>query len=438
MRIALIACIAGLSLALPAATVAQSPAPSPLQGTVDPATGRPSLKAKGLRAPSEGWTDADRSADAVAKGTAALESAAKAYREAKQLSDRAEVKIHLPDGEQNEVIDMRFGEGNDFLVNLGSMQAVCAGGSVHFVPDQPEDRYLTRKVEGSGHASMVAMMGAFSLPVPDLALRQPLPGMKLADAFASAASPGQEVKGSRTAAGMTEVLLAGRDSESVVTIDPASGFVRRVTTLLTPAGLPEGVKIGFEISTNPSAAPLAAPIAFDAGKRRAVASLEEMFADTAPAPNATVAAGAAAPVAVLTDLDGKPVDIGAMKGKVVVIDFWASWCGPCRRGLPLLQQFADEMKGNDKVAVFAVNVWEQCKPEEVVGKVRDTWDKLKLSLPVLLDRDAKLISQYGFDGIPATIVIGPDGKLVSSHMGFAQDLVAKLRGEVTKALGTGK
>jgi thiol-disulfide isomerase/thioredoxin len=141
---------------------------------------------------------------------------------------------------------------------------------------------------------------------------------------------------------------------------------------------------------------------------------------------------------VLTDLDGKPVDIGAMKGKVVVIDFWASWCGPCRRGLPLLQQFADEMKGNDKVAVFAVNVWEQCKPEEVVGKVRDTWDKLKLSLPVLLDRDAKLISQYGFDGIPATIVIGPDGKLVSSHMGFAQDLVAKLRGEVTKALGTGK
>jgi hypothetical protein len=280
MRIALIACIAGLALALPAATVAQSPAPSPLRGTVDATTGQPSLKANGLRAPSEGWTDADRSADAVAKGTVALESAAKAYREAKQLSDRAEVKIHLPDGEQNEVIDMRFGEGNDFLVDLGSMQAVCAGGAVHFVPDQPEDRYLTRKVEGSGHASMVAMMGAFSLPVPDLALRQPLPGMKLVDAFAGAASPGQEVKGSRTAGGRTEVLLAGRDSESVVAIDPASGFVRRVTTMLTPAGLPEGVKIGFEISTNPSAAPLAAPIAFDAGKRRAVASLEEMFADT--------------------------------------------------------------------------------------------------------------------------------------------------------------
>ena len=67
MRIALIACIAGLALALPAATVAQSPAPSPLRGTVDATTGQPSLKANGLRAPSEGWTDADRSADAVAR-----------------------------------------------------------------------------------------------------------------------------------------------------------------------------------------------------------------------------------------------------------------------------------------------------------------------------------------------------------------------------------
>ena len=143
-------------------------------------------------------------------------------------------------------------------------------------------------------------------------------------------------------------------------------------------------------------------------------------------------------MAVLADLDGRQVDLGAMKGKVVVIDFWASWCGPCRRGLPLLQQYADEVKGNDKVAVFAVNVWEQCKPDEVAGKVRDTWEKLKLTLPVLLDRDAKLISAYGFDGIPATVVIGPDGKLVSSHMGLDQDLVGKLRAEVAKALGTGK
>ena len=438
MRIATLVCIAGLSFAHAAAAAPQAPSPSPLQGTVDPAPGQPTLQAKGLRVPSEGWTDADRSAAAVAAGIAALEATAKAYQAPKQLSDRAEVRIHLPDGEQNEVIEMQFGEGNDFLVKLGSMQAVCANGSVHFVPDQPDDRYLARKVEGSGHASMVAMMGAFALPVPDLALRQPLAGAKLVDAFAGAASPGQEVKGSRKAGGMTEVLLGGRDSESVVAIAPSTGFVRKVTTMLTPAGLPEGVKIGFEITTDPLAAPLAAPIAFEAGKRKAVASLEEMFADSAPAPNATVAAGAAAPVAVLADLDGRQVDLGAMKGKVVVIDFWASWCGPCRRGLPLLQQYADEVKGNDKVAVFAVNVWEQCKPDEVAGKVRDTWEKLKLTLPVLLDRDAKLISAYGFDGIPATVVIGPDGKLVSSHMGLDQDLVGKLRAEVAKALGTGK
>jgi len=121
-----------------------------------------------------------------------------------------------------------------------------------------------------------------------------------------------------------------------------------------------------------------------------------------------------------------------------VLDFWASWCGPCRKGLPVLQAFADEMKGNDRVLIFAVNVWEQCKPEEVPAKVSETWSRLKLSLPVLLDKDAKLISQYGFQGIPATVVIGPDGSLLASHMGLPQNMLQQLRDEVGKALGTAK
>ena len=124
-----------------------------------------------------------------------------------------------------------------------------------------------------------------------------------------------------------------------------------------------------------------------------------------------------------------------LKGKVVVIDFWATWCGPCRKGLPLLQTFADQMKGNDKVAIYAVNVWEQQKGEELTKKVTDFWTKQAFTMNVAMDPEAKLITQYGFQGIPACIIIGADGMLVSSHMGYDPEMVSKLTADVNKALG---
>ena len=104
----------------------------------------------------------------------------------------------------------------------------------------------------------------------------------------------------------------------------------------------------------------------------------------------------------------------------------------------MLDAFAKEMKDDPRVAVFAVNVWEQVAPADAPKRIRETFEKLKVSLPVLIDADGKLISQYGFTGIPATVVIGPDGKLVSSHMGLMPDLGAVLGAEVRKALGTAK
>jgi len=88
--------------------------------------------------------------------------------------------------------------------------------------------------------------------------------------------------------------------------------------------------------------------------------------------------------------------------------------------------------------VLAVDVWEQCEPGEVAAKVRDAAAKLSLRLPVLLDRDASLISAFGFQAIPATVVIAPDGTLAAAHLGLPQDLAAILRADVAKALGTAK
>ena len=434
-----------LSIAIVAGTSsAQSPdsGPTRIRGTVDPATGKPSLEPEGLVVPGSDWPASAREPDAVAKGVAALERCAAAYRSAATLVDRARIRMRLPEGEQDDALDLDFGGDGQFRITSAGIRLCCHGGKVCFVPDNPEDRYLTRDVVTNGNEALAGMLGRFNLPVPDLAFRHPLPGGRAVDAFAGCgAGPDASVTGYREDGGRQHVLVSGNRCTIVASIDPSTSFVRSVEAVLSPDGLPDEVRVGMHVTMDPQVSAPKLGCADDIGARRGVTTLEEMFS-TAKAADAPTAAGpkpgSAAPVASLADLDGKQVDLAALRGKVIVLDFWASWCGPCRRGLPLLQQYADEVKGDARVAVFAVNVWEQGSPEEVVAKVRDASAKLKLSLPVLLDRDGALIGKYGFQGIPATVVIAPDGSLVATHMGFSQDLASTLRADVAKALGTAK
>ncbi|MFM8818152.1 MAG: hypothetical protein ACKOHI_09850, partial [Phycisphaerales bacterium] len=96
---------AGLVLALSAPVLAQD-------GAVPPAGGMPAMPAAApkpaVKSPAEGWTDAEKGADQVAKGTAALDAAQKAYQAAPEMTDRAAITVRMPDGEQNETIEMAF------------------------------------------------------------------------------------------------------------------------------------------------------------------------------------------------------------------------------------------------------------------------------------------------------------------------------------------
>jgi thiol-disulfide isomerase/thioredoxin len=107
----------------------------------------------------------------------------------------------------------------------------------------------------------------------------------------------------------------------------------------------------------------------------------------------------------------KPVRLSELKGRVVLLDFWATWCGPCRRWLPIVAQASRDYAAKG-LSVFAVNERE---PE---SKVPAYLDQQKLDLPVLMDRSGNVGSTYHASSIPLTVVVGRDGNVLRILVGL--------------------
>ncbi len=123
-----------------------------------------------------------------------------------------------------------------------------------------------------------------------------------------------------------------------------------------------------------------------------------------------LAIGAPAPGFELADLAGKTYSLAHYRGKVVLLNFWATWCPACREELPDLNKIAAGMKGRDFV-LLAPSVDEDGRRALMPFLARTEVD-----YPVLLC-DAKTASAYQIYGLPASFLIAPDGRLVQSYLG---------------------
>lgn len=123
-----------------------------------------------------------------------------------------------------------------------------------------------------------------------------------------------------------------------------------------------------------------------------------------------------APSFALLNLDGKKIDIADLKGKVVIVDFWATWCGPCKASFPGMQKVVDKYKADPNVKFVFVDTWEQGdekkkNAEEFIAKNKYTFD-------VLMDTEDKVVDQFKVDGIPTKFVIDKEGKIRFKAVGF--------------------
>lgn len=131
-----------------------------------------------------------------------------------------------------------------------------------------------------------------------------------------------------------------------------------------------------------------------------------------------LANGVAAPDFTVQDRNGTPVKLSDYKGKVVVLDFWATWCGPCMASLPHTNQVAKDFKDKG-VVVLAVNVWDTKDKFDQWLPTHAQFDAIIFAIDTTKDQDQGIAKTlYGVAGIPTQFVIGKDGKVVKSFVGF--------------------
>ena len=143
--------------------------------------------------------------------------------------------------------------------------------------------------------------------------------------------------------------------------------------------------------------------------------------------------GQPAPVFTLATIQGKDVSLAKEKGNVVVLDFWATWCPPCRESLPHLQAIhADKELADKGLKVFAVNL------KEDKDTAKNYVQQNNLTFPVPLDKVGGVATKYKVRGIPTTVVIGRDGKIAKVFVGFGQGSEERMRQAIKEALDAEK
>ena len=150
-------------------------------------------------------------------------------------------------------------------------------------------------------------------------------------------------------------------------------------------------------------------------KPGATASIAEASSQFGSAPDLR---GKTAPVFTLTSMDGKRVSLNDLKGKPILLNFWATWCAPCKVEMPWFEDFSKKYAAQG-LQVVGVNEDDEVKLDKLKGEVSDTVKRLNVTYPILLS-DHKVGDAYGgLDMLPATFFIGKDGVVRAEAIGLA-------------------
>ena len=145
----------------------------------------------------------------------------------------------------------------------------------------------------------------------------------------------------------------------------------------------------------------------------------------------TVQAPRPAPTLRLKDLDGTAHDLAQFKGRVVLVNFWATWCPPCRREMPSMERLSQALKG-EAFSVLAVDVGEDA---DTIDAFTSQFDAAP-TFPILLDTQSRVMQAWKVAGLPTTFLVDKQGHIVASVIGGREfdhpEMVETIRGLLKK------
>ncbi len=226
-----------------------------------------------------------------------------------------------------------------------------------------------------------------------------------------------------------QALAADSTARAVTTfwVDKATRYVRRDSTSLEMTNQQNSQRVTIQQLTSVDELRANEPLADSLFTFVAPPGAQEVQAFTMPGQAAAQPdlVGKKAPLFTLADLQGRKVSLASLRGKVVVLDFWATWCGPCRIEMPRVEKLHRELKSKG-VVVLGVNVTEDAR------LVKRFLAKNPYTFPILLDTQGDAASKYNASAIPTLVVVGKDGTIQTYFQGVRDEEV--LRGAVTAAM----
>lgn len=380
----------------------------------------------------------------------------KTHREWPSVTIKATLKIALTqDGAEasGDEVKADFTRTRDGagVIHVGGFTMHINDGVLSVIHESNEDEYFKSEIADSPYTTILwDGFGSFDrIPFPHLAVlwgADPMDELYM-EFYADTPELVPTGLADRVLEGRTvrTIEMSGPEGTMEINLDPRTEQILSINQTITNswllhAGVIRTNTYEFEYETFDEPLP-EDRVAFVKGDRQRVGLMESLIkrdpviGQPGMPPDGPLV-GRAAPDFLLQTPDGDVVDLANLRGEVVVLDFWAVWCGFCRAALPELHRVADWARNEQlPVRVFAVNTLENGDTLEAKIKVAtDFWKQAGHTLPILMDHDNATAEAYSVGGIPTTFVIGPDGVVVGHHEGFGPNYADELKEDIRRAL----
>jgi len=395
------------------------------------------------------------------KAVALLGEVAKAYQALASYSDQGEfvVSMSVGDRAQKQAVPVKlaFARPNKLNVQAGPVRVVSDGKTMttvveplkkYLVAPAPEAITLDTFREGPIGAAlfggpsgvpMFILVNLLTAPEPAKSIEQLGGSLQLVEAD-----------------GGPTLLIDQQDGPDLkLIVDPQTKLLKGVDLVIDPKILERSAQQGQPVKVEKlgwSSGAVATEAAADAFAFEAPEGFSkvESFQEEGPAERPKFAVddkvGQPAPDFALTLLDGpdktKTVTKADLAGKVVVIDFWATWCGPCLAELPEIQKLVDKL-GEDKKDVLVVALSQDKEPAELADVrklVEETLAEKKIEIlgkpaaAVGLDPSGSIGELFAVEGLPTLVVLDGKGVIQAAHVGFSPDIRETLAAEIDALL----